>query len=214
MACKLGGGFAPPNLVLNSHFRFVLLPMTRYIVPKWATLPKAVFFLFLRHPEGIVFKDLPDYQKELSNIYLELSGRNNITKLKESVRDATDPTQNSINEKCARIREAFLQHIDESIARNYFVTGERGLAKKIILPRDLVEWECDFWDQLPPKPIEIHCICGWAFGLNLNKTFEANLQLRLHLTLYAQCWLFLTKQPQTQRGCVPNRDTSSFLYYH
>lgn len=107
-------------------------------------LPKAVFFLFLRHPEGIVFKDLPDYQKELSNIYLELSGRSNITKLKESVKDATDPTQNSINEKCARIREAFLQHIDESIAHNYFVTGERGLAKKIILPRDLVEWECDF----------------------------------------------------------------------
>ena len=111
---------------------------------KMGALPKAVFFLFLRHPEGIIFKNLPDYQTELNKIYQEISGRFNLFKLKDSVKKVTDPTQNSINEKCARIRESFLQHIDESIARNYFVTGERGLAKKIILPRDLVEWECDF----------------------------------------------------------------------
>jgi hypothetical protein len=48
---------------------------------------------------------------------------------------------NSINEKCARIRSAFIREFDESLAKNYFVTGERGEPKKISLPRDLVVWE-------------------------------------------------------------------------
>ena len=53
----------------------------------------------------------------------------------------TNPLLNSINEKCARIRSAFVKVFDEGLAKNYFVTGERGEAKKVILPRDLVVWE-------------------------------------------------------------------------
>ena len=30
---------------------------------------KAVYFLFLRHPEGILFKELIDYRDELDMIY-------------------------------------------------------------------------------------------------------------------------------------------------
>lgn len=38
----------------------------------------------------------------------------------------TDPLNNSNNEKCARIREAFLLKIHEGLAENYFVTGKTG----------------------------------------------------------------------------------------
>lgn len=48
---------------------------------------------------------------------------------------------NSINEKCARIRAAFIKEFDHHLAKYYVVTGERGEAKKITLPRDLVIWE-------------------------------------------------------------------------
>ena len=53
----------------------------------------------------------------------------------------TNPLLNSINEKCARIRSAFVKEFDEGLAKNYFVTGERGEAKKVTLPQDLVVWE-------------------------------------------------------------------------
>lgn len=33
---------------------------------------KAVYFLFLRHPEGIIFKHLPDYRRELAEIYQQI----------------------------------------------------------------------------------------------------------------------------------------------
>lgn len=105
-------------------------------------LPKAVFFLFLKHPEGIMFSYLPDYREELLEIYKKLKGPSyNEVEAKNSVWDVTNPLSNSINEKCSRIREAFVSQFDEHFARNYYIVGRRGEAKKIALDRSLVEWE-------------------------------------------------------------------------
>lgn len=105
-------------------------------------LPKAVFLLFLKHPEGIKFSYLPDFRDELLEIYKKLKGPfYNETSARRSVWDVTDPIGNSINEKCSRIREAFVSQFDDHLAHWYYITGERGEAKKIALPRDLVVWE-------------------------------------------------------------------------
>ena len=58
-----------------------------------------------------------------------------------SIEDVTNPCLNSINEKCARIRGAFISKFDEQLAKNYYITGRRGDEKKIELPRDLIIWE-------------------------------------------------------------------------
>ena len=108
---------------------------------KMPTLSKAVFFLFLRHPEGINFSFLPDFRDELLHLYSLISGRDDREDILRSIDDVTDPTRNSINEKCSRIKQAFLREFDDSIARNYYITGERGEAKKIQLPREKVSWE-------------------------------------------------------------------------
>ena len=59
----------------------------------------------------------------------------------QSIEDVTNPLLNSINEKCARIRGAFLGEFDDYMARYYYIEGKRGEVKKISLPRDLVVWE-------------------------------------------------------------------------
>ena len=91
--------------------------------------------------DGIVKGEMPDYREELIDIYKDLRplGLNN--RSLQSIEDVTNPCLNSINEKCARIRAAFINKFDEHLANNYFVTGERGEAKKITLSRDLVVWE-------------------------------------------------------------------------
>lgn|SRR5574344_252002 len=124
-----------------TKYNRIFLPDYHNMEIEMTPLPKAVFFLFLSYEEGIAFKDLPDYRNKLNSIYEKLTGRSNDAAIKRSIEDVTDPTKNSINEKCARIREAFIQNFDETIARNYFITGQRGEPKKIILPRNLVEWE-------------------------------------------------------------------------
>lgn len=128
------------RLVITKDHR-ILLPDYNDIEVKMEPLVKAVYFLFLKHPEGIVFKELTDYREELLNIYKGVRTMGLNKRTIQSIEDVTNPLLNSINEKCARIRSAFVKKFDEGLAKNYFVTGERGEAKKIVLPRDLVVWE-------------------------------------------------------------------------
>jgi uncharacterized protein YoxC len=104
-------------------------------------LVKAVYLLFLKHPEGIVFKSLPDYRKELAKIYSEVRPWGLTDRTLQSIEDVTNPLLNSINEKCARIKKVFLGVMEDDMARHYYIDGPRGEAKKISLPRDLVVWE-------------------------------------------------------------------------
>ena len=128
------------RLVITKDYR-ILLPDYNDIEVKMEPLVKAVYFLFLKHPEGIVFKELADYRVELLDIYKTLKFMGLSKRTVQSIEDVTNPLLNSINEKCARIRSAFVKEFDEGLAKNYFVTGERGEAKKVTLPRDLVAWE-------------------------------------------------------------------------
>jgi hypothetical protein len=125
------------RLVITNEYK-IFLPDYNNMEITMYPLPKAVFFLFLNHPEGILFKNLPDYRDELTAIYKMISGRENIDDMEKSINDVVNPTLNSINEKCSRIKEAFIRHFDESIAQNYFITGNRATPKKIELDRELI----------------------------------------------------------------------------
>ena len=109
---------------------------------KMRPICKAVYLLFLNHPEGIRFKDLPDYREELGKTYrsMKLSTQAK-KKVERSIIDVTDPISHSINEKCARIKEAFLKVMDAETATHYYIDGERGEVKSIGLNRELVTWE-------------------------------------------------------------------------
>lgn len=104
-------------------------------------LVKAVYLLFLSHPEGIIFKNLPDYRGELTKIYAEVRPWGLTNRALQSIKDVTNPLLNSINEKCARIRKAFVNVMDSKAAEPYIIKGMRGGMKRIDLPRDLVVWE-------------------------------------------------------------------------
>lgn len=126
------------RLVITNDFR-ILLPDFNNTEIIMSPLPKAVYLLFLKHPEGILFKELRNYYVELLDIYKQISNRIIERNIAVSIRDVTDPTKNSINEKCARIREAFLKQLDNAQVEHYHITGKRGEPKKITLPRELVE---------------------------------------------------------------------------
>lgn len=135
--------FKPTQQLSRLHIKLgrITLPDYNNMEIKMPTLSKAIFFLYLRHPEGIHFSYLPDYRDELLHLYSLISGRDNPEEIRKSIDDVTDPTSNSINEKCSRIKQAFLREFDDSIARNYYITGERGETKKILLPREKVTWD-------------------------------------------------------------------------
>ena len=111
---------------------------------------KAVYLLFLAHPEGIEFKRLSEYREELRGYYMATSKITDMTKIDESISHLVDPLDNAINEKCSRIKSVFSSMLDEYTANFYIVsnhtkkhfTGSNRIwfeRKKIImLPRELL----------------------------------------------------------------------------
>lgn len=132
---------APQLKVLVTKDNRIILPDKNNLEVKMAPLDKAVYLLFLLHPEGIAFKDLPDYSKELKAIYKQIVDYRLVQDMKKSIDRVTDPTDNSINEKCARIRRAWIEAIGEPAAQPYYISGRRGAPKGIHLRHDLVTWE-------------------------------------------------------------------------
>ena len=128
-----------PKLVISRNYRIFLGEERKEV--HLEPLVKAVYLLFLKHPEGIMFKNLPDYRMELADIYNKVKPWGLTDRALRSIEDVTNPLLNSINEKCARIRKVFATILDSSMAEHYYIKGTRGKAKCIDLPRELVVWE-------------------------------------------------------------------------
>lgn len=134
------------SLNVTLDFRIVLPEYeNREIV--MSPLVKAVYLLFLKHPEGIMFKRISELEDELLEWYCKCCGRNANSDMRESVRLLVNPLSNSLNEKCSRIREAFLREMDDTLARHYYITGNRATPKRIILDRKMVKWEKSNYDS-------------------------------------------------------------------
>ena len=128
--------------------RMVITPDYRIFLPDYndmeiemGALPKAIYFLFLRYQEGIIYKHMQDYYNELLNIYKQLRPNSDDARLILTITKVVNPLGNALNENIARIRKAFIEKFDEHLANNYIITGERGSQYSIPLNRELITWE-------------------------------------------------------------------------
>ena len=136
------------RLVITEDYRFVLADYNNREV-ELQPVHKAVYLLFLNHPEGIEFKRLADYREELLGLYMKTARWMDKEKIEESVDKLVNPLDNAINEKCSRIKKVFLDLMDEYRASYYIISGhtQKHIAgrvwyerlKVITLPRELVE---------------------------------------------------------------------------
>ena len=96
-----------PQMVVTEDYKVVLADGADTEV-KMEPLVKAVYLLFLSHPEGIVLKCLSDYRKELTLLYLLLRPAGLTDRVLQSIEDVTNPTLNSINENVPELGKRFL----------------------------------------------------------------------------------------------------------
>lgn len=107
---------------------------------KMDTRAQAFYFLFLRHPEGIRFKDMADYRDELLDIYWHLVDRERAD-VEKTIDNLINPLGNEMNVCSSRIKAAFKNVVGEHVAKFYCIEGPAGGTKKVPLDRDLVIWE-------------------------------------------------------------------------
>ncbi len=137
------------RLLITKDYRFILLDEQNREVDL-TPVHKAVYLLFLNHPEGIEFKRLREHREELLGYYMATARFMDKQTIIESVDMLVDPLNNSINEKCSRIKSVFLSMMDQYTADYYIVSShtKKHFAgsskvwyerlKVITLPRNLV----------------------------------------------------------------------------
>ena len=142
------------RLLITKDYRFFLMDYDQKEV-ELQPVHKAVYLLFLAHPEGIEFKKLGDYREELTRYYMATAKLMDKEKIIEGVDHLVNPLDNAINEKCSRIKKVFLDMMDEYSASYYIISGhtQKHVAgssriwyerlKVITLPRELVINESD-----------------------------------------------------------------------
>lgn len=130
------------RMEITADYR-IFLPDYGNMEIKMTPLAKAVYFLFLDYPRGIMFRDLskPEYMRKLNFIYKTLSNRSDYMKIQDSIFKISNHRNNSINEKCSRIREAFVSKFTDNLAATYYITGCRDTPKRIELDRKMITWQ-------------------------------------------------------------------------
>ncbi|MDE5987667.1 MAG: hypothetical protein K2H16_10425 [Prevotella sp.] len=140
------------RLKITKDYRFILMDYNCREV-ELQPVHKAVYMLFLAHPEGIEFKRLAEHRQELQRYYMATARNMDKQKIEESVEHLVNPLDNAINEKCSRIKKVFLEIMDAYTASYYIVsshtrrhvTGTSKIwferLKLITLPRELVIME-------------------------------------------------------------------------
>ena len=139
------------RLQITSDYRFILLDYGHREI-EFQPIHKAVYLLFLAHPEGIEFKRLSEYRNELLKYYMATAKSLDKQKIEDGVDHLINPLDNAINEKCSRIKRVFLGMMDEYTASYYMISShvQRHIAgsshvwyerlKVITLPRELIIW--------------------------------------------------------------------------
>ena len=104
-------------------------------------LVKAIFILFLKHPEGILLKERSLFEKELNAIYEVIYPQADPEVRLRRVQRLMDPTDNSFSETTSRLNTDLEKFMPAGLVDGYKVSGTNGHPRRIPLDPLLVVWE-------------------------------------------------------------------------
>lgn len=144
-----GGTFPlPPKPFLFTELsRLVITPLTYTVLLldydreiHFTAQVKALYCLFLNHPEGIRMKEIANYKEEFIRLYFCLTNRSDTDKLRESVNKLLDVCNpNALNVKKSQCNLALRMAIpNDNLRKHYEIEVNYGLPHKINLDRSLV----------------------------------------------------------------------------
>lgn len=99
---------------------------------------KALYLLYLNHPEGIMRSHLTDHKTELRMYYAMLSQQSSNQSIDVAIDRLTDITDNNMNEVMARIRGKFRYAVGKQQYEDYSIMSTPEGTHKIRLNRELV----------------------------------------------------------------------------
>jgi hypothetical protein len=129
------------RLYITTSNRIYLADLKDRPEVKLDDLTKALYFFYLKHPEGAAFKDLSNYEDEVLHIYMGITGRDDLVGIRKSVSSLVSPYSDGRNSCVSRIKKAFKDIVGDHIAKYYYIDGKYAETRSVSIDRDLVIWE-------------------------------------------------------------------------
>jgi hypothetical protein len=118
-------------IVVNGNMQ-IILPAYNELELRMTPLARAVYILFLCHPEGIVLKDMDRHRDQLLEIYLMVKPGADSALAAAYINELTYPGSDSLQQKLSLIKRSINRYLlRPDIAAAYHITGRRGQAYKI-----------------------------------------------------------------------------------
>jgi hypothetical protein len=99
---------------------------------------RAIYMLYLNHPEGIGMTEVPDHRDELEKYYGRFANVSDPAIINMALENLLDILSGTLSTELSRIRAAFRKAAGEEMAKQYIIDGDSGRSKKVLLNRELV----------------------------------------------------------------------------
>lgn len=99
---------------------------------------KAVYILFLKHPEGITLAHIDEHMLEFRSIYEKLTVSDQDVKIEKSFKKLITIKDNSLQEQISKIKKYLIVELGETLAQHYYISGKKGGRYKIQLDPSLI----------------------------------------------------------------------------
>ena len=103
-------------------------------------LVKALFILFLRHPEGILLKQREQYRQELEEIYAVICPNTALEDVRARVGRLVNQQDNSFSEKASVLNARLEELLPKGMAQDYKIQGYNGHPRRVPLNPLFVHW--------------------------------------------------------------------------
>jgi hypothetical protein len=130
---------SPPSRMTIGKGGRIFLTDYENIEIRMPSMEKALYILFLRHPEGLYLSSLENHRKELIDIYSRVSTRGMQEDMDKRINDLLNALRDQLSIKISRIKKAFTDAIGSSLADQYIIQGANAEKKSIKLSRDIVQ---------------------------------------------------------------------------
>ena len=134
-----GSGAEPVRLYIDRDYTIRLGAPDGVALPL-RPLVRALFILFLKHPEGIRLKEREQFEAELGAIYATIAPDVQAEVRRRRVRRLVDPLDNSFSEKASVLNARLGGLFPPEVADQYKITGANGHPRRIALDPLLVTW--------------------------------------------------------------------------
>jgi len=101
---------------------------------------RALYLLYVRHPEGISRTNVVDYKNELKSYYKWLSNSSSSDQIKMSVDLLVDASDDNFIQVLSRIRRKFKDTVGQEQSKTYSIESYDGIYK-ITLDRELISFD-------------------------------------------------------------------------